>query len=55
MKIIVVLLCFSLCILSCKENKPKKDVNIRKANDFARYDWQMDSIYQRLELKDTAK
>lgn len=54
MRIFVVLLCFSLCILSCVENKPKNEDKIRKAKDFARYDWQMDSIYQRLQLKDSA-
>ena len=41
-----------LCI-NCKQAHPE-EVRFRHANGYARQDWQMDSIYRRLHLKDTA-
>lgn len=58
MRFIVVLLSISLFVISCNES-PKnsianKEVKIREAKSYAKYDWQMDSIYNRLQIKDTA-
>lgn len=54
---VLVVLLFSL---SCKRNKiaevPKEDIQLRHIHDtigFAQYDWQMDSIYSRLHIKDS--
>ncbi|WP_339628367.1 AmmeMemoRadiSam system protein B [uncultured Maribacter sp.] len=57
MKDFIVLLFISLFAISCKQN-PKNDVSskpikIREANNYAKHDWQMDSIYNRLDLKDS--
>lgn len=50
---------FVFVCLSCKQsvesNLPKEEVKIRHIHDtigFAQYNWQMDSIYSRLQIKD---
>ena len=50
----------SLCCFSCKpiieNDSPKEDIILRHVHDtigFAQYDWQMDSIYNRLGIIDT--
>lgn len=57
MRALIVLLFISLFVLSCnqnpKNNIPEKEAKIREANNYAKHDWQMDSIYNRLQLKDT--
>lgn len=60
MKVLFVILGLSLCCFSCKpvaeNNLPEKVVKLRHVHDtigFAQYDWQMDSIYNRLGIIDT--
>ncbi len=57
MRFFVVLLSISLFVLSCnripKNKLHEKVVKIREAKNYAKHDWQMDSIYNRLHLKDS--
>ncbi len=52
---------FAILILlafSCTKNTPIRKEFIRQIHDtigFAQYDWQLDSIYNRLQIKDTQK
>lgn len=58
MRFLIILLFISLVFISCKQS-PKNDnssqeVNIREAKNYAKYDWQMDSVYNRLNIEDNA-
>jgi AmmeMemoRadiSam system protein B len=57
MRLFVVLLSISLFAISCnqgpKNSITKNEVKIREAKNYAKHNWQMDSIYNRLQLKDT--
>ncbi|MCK5402332.1 MAG: AmmeMemoRadiSam system protein B [Flavobacteriaceae bacterium] len=60
MRALLMVLVVLLFSLSCKRNKiaevPKEDIQLRHIHDtigFAQYDWQMDSIYSRLHIKDS--
>ncbi|MBE9489202.1 MAG: AmmeMemoRadiSam system protein B [Bacteroidetes bacterium] len=53
--IVTTLLCFG-CKQSIEANISKEEVKLRHVHDtigFAQYDWQMDSIYSRLDIKDS--
>jgi AmmeMemoRadiSam system protein B len=53
--VIITLVCFA-CRQSLEKRLPKDEVKLRHVHDtigFAQYDWQMDSIYKRLNIKDT--
>lgn len=58
MRILYFLISVSLITLSCKQSNSNHNssnkVNIREAKSYAKHDWQMDSIYNRLSIKDTA-
>jgi len=60
MRILLAILLLSMFSFSCKNDVfqqfSKEKMKIRKVHDtigFAQYDWQMDSIYNRLEIKDS--
>ena len=57
MKYFIILLSISLFAISCKQNLKNeiflKQSKIREAKNYAQHDWQMDSIYKRLDIKDT--
>ncbi len=60
MRVLFVILVLSLCCFSCnpntESNLPKEDVKLRHVHDtigFAKYDWQMDSIYKRLGIRNS--
>jgi len=60
MRILLVILCLSTFCFGCKKDGAQMFSNqknkIRKVHDtigFAQYDWQMDSIYKRLEIADS--
>ena len=57
MRLFAVLLFISLFAISCNQSPKnritKSEVKIREAKNYAKHDWQMDSIYSRLQLKDT--
>lgn len=57
MKALIIFLSISLVTLSCnqspKNKVPEKELKIRAAKNYAKHDWQMDSIYNRLHLEDT--
>lgn len=49
-------LSFLFCAINCTIKKTSSEESLRPIHDtigFAEYDWQLDSIYNRLELKDT--
>ena len=58
MKIWILLISISIIAVSCNESGKKNSEvgqgKIRAAKNYAKHDWQMDSIYTRLKLKDTA-
>ncbi len=52
----LLILCIALFCLNCKQtenNLPQEEIKLRQANGYAKHDWQMDSIYNRLHLEDT--
>ena len=56
MRTLLAILCIALFCLDCKqpEKKPtQEEVKLRHANGYAKQDWQMDSIYNRLHLRDS--
>lgn len=49
------MLSMAVLCLGCRQSeKQQEEVKLRHANGYARQDWQMDSVYRRLHLKDTA-
>ena len=59
MRILVLVLLLNIFCFSCKKDGNQdlnEEIHLRKVHDtigFAQYDWQMDSIYERLKIKDT--
>ena len=60
MRVLYAILFFALLGTSCKQSietdLPKENIKIRPVHDtigFAQYNWQMDSIYSRLQIKDS--
>ena len=52
----IIFLLFSIALVSCNSDNQPITESIRPIHDtigFAQYDWQLDSIYSRLQLKDT--
>lgn len=55
MIVVVTLFCFT-CKQSTENSLPKEEIKLRHVHNtigFAQYDWQMDSIYKRLQIKDS--
>ena len=55
MIVVISLFCFT-CKQSAENSLPNEEVKLRQVHDtigFAQYDWQMDSIYKRLNIKDS--
>ena len=59
MRILVLLLLLNIFCFSCKKDGNQdlnEEIHLRKVHDtigFTQYDWQMDSIYKRLKIKDS--